>query len=112
MVAKKSKSKRQTLNIKYKIVKRVKQHDKRVKKGVLRKTRQKKINEQGIPSAWPYKEELLQEIQAAKDKMEMVKEQQRDKRAVEIVSTYHPLPSTSSLTVLGGACAHHIYFNV
>lgn len=83
MVAKKRKSKRQTLQIKYKIQKRTKQHEKKIKKGMIKKKRMIKADT-GIPSAWPYKEELLQEIQAAKDKMERIKEEQKNKRAVEL----------------------------
>lgn len=84
MVAKKSKSKRQTLQLKYKIVKRTKDHKKKLKKGAISKTR-KKINESGIPSLWPYKEELLQDIQAAKDKSERLREEQKEKRGREMV---------------------------
>jgi nuclear GTP-binding protein len=58
MVAKKRKSKRQTLQQKYKIVKRTKEHKKRLKKGRLVGEKKKK-NEDHIPNAWPYKEEVL-----------------------------------------------------
>ena len=92
MVAKKRKSKRQTLQKKYKIVKRVKEHKKRLKKGSLtigNKTSKKNLDNH-IPNAWPYKEELLNEIQIAKDKMEEVKLRQKEKRREEIVSKLFP----------------------
>ncbi len=88
MVAKKRKSKRVSLHNKYKVIKRVKQHEKKVKRGLVKRTLLRK-DDHGIPSSWPYKEQLLQEIQAAKDKMERVKEEQKSKRAIEIVSYYH-----------------------
>ena len=67
MVAKKRKSKRQTLQVKYKIQKRTKQHHKRLKKGaVLHSGAKRKKPELSIPNSWPYKEDLLKEIQSAK----------------------------------------------
>ncbi len=86
MVAKKRKSKRQSLQQKYKIIKRTKEHHKRVKKGVLVSTGKKKTTDNHIPNAWPYKEELLKEIQQAKDKMEDVRLRQKEKRHEELVS--------------------------
>lgn len=85
MVAKKRKSKRQTLQQKYKIVKRVKEHHKRLKKGVLTGRTLKKSKDDKIPNAWPYKEDLLKEIQVAKDKMEEVKLKQKEKRREDAV---------------------------
>lgn len=86
MVAKKRKSKRQTLQQKYKIVKRVKEHHKRLKKGVLTGRTLKKSKDDKIPNAWPYKEDLLKEIQVAKDRMEEVKLKQKEKRREDAVS--------------------------
>ena len=86
MVAKKRKSKRQTLQKKYKIQKRVKEHKKRLKKGSLTvSTKANKDTDNRIPNAWPYKAELLNEIQAAKAKMEENKLRQKEKRHEEIV---------------------------
>lgn len=86
MVAKKRKSKRQTLQQKYKIVKRTKEHHKRLKKGALVGHQPKKKDKDHIPNAWPYKEDLLKEIRAAKDKMEETKLLQKEKRHEEVVS--------------------------
>ncbi len=85
MVAKKRKSKRQTLLQKYKIVKRTREHKRKLKKGKLIGNQRKKLVEDSIPSSWPYKEDLLKEIQTAKEKMEMVKLRQKEKRKEEIV---------------------------
>jgi nuclear GTP-binding protein len=82
MVAKKRKSKRQTLQQKYKIVKRTKEHKKRLKKGALEGARKRKV-EGGIPNAWPFKEDLLKEIAVAKQKMEEKKQLQKQRRQEE-----------------------------
>lgn len=82
MVAKKRKSKRQTLQQKYKIVKRTKEHKKRLKKGALEGARKRKV-EGGIPNAWPFKEDLLKEIAVAKQKLEEKKLRQKEKRQEE-----------------------------
>ena len=88
MVAKKRKSKRQTLQTKYKIVKRVKEHNKRLKKGSLTiGSKSKKNADNHIPNAWPYKEDLLNEIQNAKAKMEELRLRTKEKRREEIVSS-------------------------
>jgi GNL3L/Grn1 putative GTPase len=77
MVAKKRKSKRQTLQTKYK----------RLKKGSLTiGSKSKKSADNHIPNAWPYKEDLLNEIQNAKAKMEELRLRSKEKRREEIVS--------------------------
>lgn len=86
MVAKKTKSKRMTLQRKYKIKIRTKEHHRKLKKGRMTLGSRKKSNDNFIPNAWPYKEDLLKEIQSAKEKMEAVKLRQREKRGEEIVS--------------------------
>lgn len=44
----------------------------------------KKVNDNRIPNAWPYKEDLLKEIRDAKEKMEEVKLKQKEKRKEEV----------------------------
>lgn len=85
MVAKKRKSKRQTLQQKYKIIKRTKEHHKRLKKGAIVSHLNKKKVRDHIPNAWPFKEDLLKEIQVAKEKMEENKLIQKQKRQEEMV---------------------------
>jgi len=85
MVAKKRKSKRQTLQQKYKIVKRTKEHQKKVRKGrLINGTKKSSANDTRIPNEWPYKEDLLKEVQAAKDRMEANKIKQKEKRREEV----------------------------
>jgi len=98
MVAKKRKSKRQTLQQKYKIVKRTKEHKKRLKKGALEGARKRKV-EGGIPNAWPFKEDLLKEIAVAKQKLEEKKLRQKEKRQEEFARRRAGGTSSSS----GGA---------
>jgi nuclear GTP-binding protein len=81
MVAKKRASKRQTMHQKYKIKKRVKDHHSKLKKGTIVGHRKGKTADNRIPSAWPYKAELLGEIQRAKDKLEQTKADAKEKRA-------------------------------
>jgi hypothetical protein len=85
MASKKRKSKRQTLQQKYKIIKRTKEHHRKLKKGVIVSSGSKKKIRDSIPNAWPYKEDLLKEIQAAKEKMEDNKLRQKEKRKEEVV---------------------------
>ena len=91
MVPKKRKSKRQTLRAKFRIIKRTKEHHKRIKKNP-KSVESKSVDR--IPNDWPYKEDLLKEIQNAKDKMEEVKVRQREKRREEIVSYSQSYTST------------------
>lgn len=57
----KSKSKRMTLRQKHKILRKVKQHHKKLRKEE-RKKGPKKVKDPGLPSQWPYKEELIKEF--------------------------------------------------
>jgi nuclear GTP-binding protein len=87
MVTNKIKSKRQTLQNKFRIIKRTKEHHRRIKKGAVVSFNKKPKHENRIPNDWPYKEDLLREIQNAKDKMEEVKQRQREKRREELVKS-------------------------
>jgi nuclear GTP-binding protein len=83
MVAKKRASKRITLQKKYKIQKRTKEHHKKLKNGKLTISFKKKKQVDHIPNAWPYKDQLLKDIQVAKDRMEEVRLRKLEKRATE-----------------------------
>lgn len=85
MVAKKRKSKRQTLQQKFKIQKRSQQHKRRLKKGAIVGKNFKKAPKDSIPNAWPYKEDLLKEIVVAKEKMEELRLRQKEKRHEEMM---------------------------
>ncbi|GLC37214.1 hypothetical protein PLESTB_000992100 [Pleodorina starrii] len=65
--SKKSKSKRMTLKQKYKIIKKVKEHHRKIRKeerkAAKNGTKKKKVvKDPGLPSQWPYKEELVKEF--------------------------------------------------
>ena len=83
MVAKKRPSKRITLQKKYKIVKRTKEHQKKLKKGIIVGNFKKKKTKDHIPNAWPYKDEMLKEIAVAKVKMEEMRVRKLEKKAQE-----------------------------
>ena len=72
MVKKKAKSHRQTLKQKYKVQKRVKEHDRKLKKAQKRGGLPpgKKKRDPGIPNSWPIKQELLEQVERAKAKKE------------------------------------------
>ncbi len=102
MVPKKRKSKRVTLQQKYKINRRVKDHNKKLKKGALSNgeiRKKQKRTENRIPNAWPYKEDLLKEIQVAKERMEDAKLRAREKRNEEMVN-YFLLLSISAVHIV------------
>ena len=76
--SKKSKSKRTTLKQKYKVIKKVKEHHK--KKAKLAKKSGRKVKppkDPGIPSQWPFKQELVKELEW--EKQRALAEQQRKK---------------------------------
>ena len=84
MVKKKGKSKRTTLKDKYKIQKRVKEtHRKRNKQArkdeAAGKVYQKK-KDPGIPNSWPFKQDLLKEIQRTRDRQQAIQEEKKAQR--------------------------------
>lgn len=84
-------SKRTTLHQKYKIQKKVKEHRRKIrkeekskaKKGVKISTLKRK--DPGIPNLWPFKEQLLQEVEQYKENAakEKIAEKLQNKRARE-----------------------------
>ena len=61
--SKKSKSKRQTLKNKYKVLKKVKEHHRKKRKEAKKNgTHNKGPKDPGIPNNWPFKEELIQMV--------------------------------------------------
>jgi nuclear GTP-binding protein len=70
-----AKSKRQKTSLKYNIQKRVREHKRRLKKeakksGILKRKRR----DPGIPNSWPFKAEMLDQIEEKKAKMEEERE--------------------------------------
>merc|ERR1719263_1296141 len=69
----KKKSKRQKLSTKYNLQKKVREHQRRLRKeakklGLDKKGKTKK--DPGIPNNWPFKAEMLQELEKKKEKKE------------------------------------------
>ena len=86
MVKKKGRSKRTTLKDKYKIQRRVaethrkrkKQAKRDLKNGVVRPNQQKR--DPGIPNSWPFKQDLLKDIQRARERQQQQQQALKDKR--------------------------------
>lgn len=90
--SKKSNSKRSTLKHKYKVIKKVKQHlKKKAKKEKKRKKEGKKpkaVKDPGIPSQWPFKEELMKDLEWQKQRIvaqEKAKKEERKKKRVRLL---------------------------
>lgn len=82
--SKKSKSKRTTLKQKYKVIKKVKEHHK--KKAKLLKKSGRKVKapkDPGIPSQWPFKQELVKEIEWEKQRQMDEKKRKKEERRLQ-----------------------------
>jgi nuclear GTP-binding protein len=92
MVKKKSKSNRTTLKDKYKMERRVKEtHRKRKKQtrrdeknGISRPDLKKR--DPGIPNSWPFKQDLLKDIQRARERQQQQTEATKEKRKGDLRS--------------------------
>ncbi|KAF4728257.1 Ribosomal L1 domain-containing protein 1, partial [Perkinsus olseni] len=78
-------SRRQTLNRKYNIQKKVKEHNRKVKKQarVARKSGvvvSKKRRDPGIPNSWPFKQEVLNDMEKRKMEIEANRKRERELR--------------------------------
>ena len=88
MVKKKGKSKRTTLKDKYKIQRRVKETAKKRKKqgrkdaaaGVV----VAKKKDPGIPNSWPFKQDLLRDIQRQRERQQQQQQEQKERRAKDL----------------------------
>lgn len=79
--SKKSKSKRTTLKQKYKVIKKVKEHHKKKAKLDKKLGRKKKApKDPGIPSQWPFKEDLVKEIEWEKQRAIAEKQRKKEER--------------------------------
>lgn len=89
MVKKKSKSKRTTLKDKYKIQRRVvetgrkrrKQAKRDAKSGVVKHKAKK---DPGIPNSWPFKQDLLKDIQQTRERQHQLKAEEKERRKAEL----------------------------
>ncbi|ORX45396.1 hypothetical protein BCR36DRAFT_585702 [Piromyces finnis] len=82
MVPKRHRSKRLTLHQKYKIEKRIKQHEKKARREARKhpKKSSKKDKVIGIPNNFPFKEELLLQVEEEKRRIEEEKQQRKAER--------------------------------
>jgi len=90
MVKKKGKSKRTTLKDKYKIQRRVveagrkrkKQAKRDAKNGIVKHDKSKK--DPGIPNSWPFKQDLLKDIQRTRERQQQLKAEEKERRKSEL----------------------------
>jgi nuclear GTP-binding protein len=68
----KSKSKRQTLKQKYKVLRKVKEHHRKKRKEAKKLKKQgikpKEPKDPGIPNNWPFKDELIAQMKAQRER--------------------------------------------
>jgi nuclear GTP-binding protein len=91
MVKKKGKSKRTTLKDKYKIQRRItethRKQKKQIKKdkinGVVRNSHISK-KDPGIPNSWPFKQDLLKEIQKTREQQKQLQQNEKSKRKQDL----------------------------
>ncbi|KAG2489950.1 hypothetical protein HYH03_011581 [Edaphochlamys debaryana] len=80
----KSKSKRMTLKQKYKILRKVKEHHRKVRKEERKASKsgkkKKAVKDPGLPSQWPYKEELVKEFAFLRAKALADEKRKKDER--------------------------------
>ncbi|BDA47679.1 Guanine nucleotide-binding protein-like 3 homolog [Coccomyxa sp. Obi] len=82
--SKKSKSKRTTLKQKYKVIKKVKEHHKKKAKLLKKSGRKAKApKDPGIPSQWPFKQELVKEIEWEKQRQIDEKKRKKEERRLQ-----------------------------
>ena len=84
MVPKKSKSKRQSLSDKFKIERRCKEHNRKIRKqgrkdGTINGV-QKLKKDPGIPNLWPFKEGFIRQMEAKKKHELEQKEREKERR--------------------------------
>ena len=84
ILRKKRKSKRTTLKDKYKIKRRVAEHHRKARRAAKKMgalgTKKKLSKDPGIPNLWPFKEQLLKQIEKKREQMEEAKEEAKRRR--------------------------------
>ena len=88
MVKKKSKSKRTTLKDKYKIQKRVMETGKKRKKQAKKDFAAGKVvakkKDPGIPNSWPFKQDLLKDIQRQRERQQQLEHEKKERRQQDL----------------------------
>lgn len=105
----KSKSKRTTLKQKYKVIKKVKEHGRKLRKEARKSGKKHKAPaDPGLPKQWPFKQELIAELD---EKRRLISEAESKKKAERKAArvrtcTQHRMPSHSLVFVR--MMRHHI----
>ncbi|KAM6256726.1 guanine nucleotide-binding protein-like 3 [Porphyrio hochstetteri] len=76
-------SKRLTCHKRYKIQKKIREHHRKVRKEAKKRGHKKPRKDPGVPSAAPFKEELLREAEQRKQRLEELKQKQKLNRQKE-----------------------------
>eukprot|EP00056_Hartaetosiga_gracilis_P000860 m.40923 g.40923 ORF g.40923 m.40923 type:complete len:486 (+) comp10389_c1_seq1:150-1607(+) len=74
------KSKRVTLKDKYKVLKKVKEHNRKKRKQERLNGKSKLKKDPGVPSMHPFRKEIVQEIQEAKERNEQERQEQKQRQ--------------------------------
>ncbi|NXG37036.1 GNL3 protein, partial [Dromaius novaehollandiae] len=77
-------SKRLSCHKRYKIQKKIREHHRKLRKEAKKRGRKKPKKDPGIPSAAPFKEELLREAEQRKQRLEELKQKQKLDRQKEL----------------------------
>ncbi|XP_074644621.1 guanine nucleotide-binding protein-like 3 homolog [Tubulanus polymorphus] len=77
------KSKRQSCRLRYKVEKKIRQHNKKVKKLAAKKTTKIRKKDPGVPNKCPFKEDILKEAEDRRIRLEEEREQAKLKRKQE-----------------------------
>lgn len=86
--SKKSKSKRQTLRQKYKVIRKVKEHHRKKRKEAKKLgIKKKEPKDPGIPNSWPFKEELIEQLTAQRQRQLARQQALKDARRVQAMDT-------------------------
>lgn len=86
------KSKRQKLSTKYNIQKKIREHRRRLKKQARRMGLQKRVRKDpGIPNSWPFKAEMLAELEAKKAAKDADMEARRAKAKAKAVTDHQQM---------------------
>jgi nuclear GTP-binding protein len=89
MVKRKGKSKRVTLKDKYKMQRNTLETNRKRKKQVKRDTangvvRHDKKKDPGIPNSWPFKQDLLKDIQRSRERQQQVQNETKEQKKTEL----------------------------
>ncbi|XP_064632401.1 guanine nucleotide-binding protein-like 3 homolog [Lineus longissimus] len=90
-------SKRQTCRNKYKIQKKVREHNRKLRRDAKKNPHPKKKKDPGIPNSYPFKDQILKEAEERKNRIEAERERMREKRKKDRVRLLEKKRSLSSL---------------